>query len=118
MSPDTWARCRPWLLAALRPECGSEESLLADLALGRAQLWAGEAAALVTQCVDEAGGRSLHVWLAGGSLSEILKLRPGIEAWGRAHACVRVTLCGRPGWRRVLAPLGFEPMGDELMRRL
>ncbi len=111
-------RCRSWLLPALRPACGTEASLVEDLVAGRAHLWVGEAAALVTQCVDEPAGRTLHVWLAGGNLAEILNLKPGVEAWGRAQGCVRLTLCGRKGWRRVLGPLGFEVLGDELMRRL
>lgn len=118
MTPDIWARCRPWLLAALRPECGTEASLVADLTLGLAQLWVGEAAALVTQRVDGPDGPCLHVWLAGGDLTEILELKPGVEAWGRAQGCNRVTLSGRKGWRRVLAPHGFVTVGDELMRRL
>ena len=118
MTPDIWKRCRPWLLAALQPECGTETTLLADLEMGLAQLWVGEGAAMVTQCVDEAEGRVLHVWLAGGDLAEILRLKPGVEAWGRAHGCLSVTLSGRKGWARVLRHLGFEKVGDELVRRL
>jgi len=91
---------------------------MADLASGQAQLWVGETAAMVTQCVDEPAGRSLHVWLAGGDLAEILRLKPGVEAWGRAQGCSRVTLNGRKGWARVLRPLGFVIVGDELVRRL
>lgn len=73
---------------------------------------------MVTQCVEESNGRCLHVWLAGGDLRDILKLKPGVEAWGRAQGCSHVTLSGRKGWRRVLAPLGFEPVGEDLVRRL
>ena len=113
-----WERCRGWLLAALQPECGTEADLLEDVACGRAQLWAGERAALVTQCVDDPSGRCLHVWLAGGDLKDILMLKPGIEAWARGRGCERVTLDGRRGWARVLRAHGYTSNGIELERRL
>lgn len=114
----TWNRCRDWLLAALEPGCGDEASLLADLAAGRAQLWMGEAAALVTQCVVDGRGPCLHVWLAGGELEDILAMRPGVEAWARARGFERVTINGRRGWSRVLRRYGYAQVGDELVRRL
>lgn len=113
-----WDRCRGWLLAALEPGCGTEADLLADLAGGRAQLWAGDRAALVTQCVEEPLGRCLHVWLAGGDLKEIMMLKPGIEAWARGQGCVRVSLDGRRGWARVLRRHGYTDNEIELERRL
>ncbi len=113
-----WVRCRSWLLAALEPACGDEASLLADLASGRAHLWAGKAAALVTQCVVDDRGACLHVWLAGGDLDEILAMRPGVEAWARGRGCERVTINGRRGWTRVLGRYGYARVGGELERRL
>lgn len=113
-----WTRCRGWLLAALEPNCGSEQDILADLQAGRAQLWAGEASAMVTQCVADEQGPCLHVWLAGGNLADILRLKPGVEAWARALGCGRVTINGRKGWARVLRRSGYAVNGDELERRL
>jgi len=106
------------VLAALEPGCAREDELVAELTAGQAQLWAGARCALVTQCVRDPSGLSLHVWLAGGDLDEILALRPGLEAWGRAMGCTRLTLNGRKGWARVLRPHGFRPAGDDLERRL
>lgn len=113
-----WNRCRAWLLAALEPGCGSEQDVLADLQVGRAQLWPGEASAMVTRCVVDDRGPCLHVWLAGGDLVDILRLKPGIEAWARAQGCERVTINGRQGWARVLRRSGYVRVGDELERRL
>ncbi|WP_304171446.1 hypothetical protein [Phenylobacterium aquaticum] len=112
----SWSRWRAWLLPAL--EDGTEAELLADLRGGRAQLWAGERAAMVTQVADETAGRALHVWLAGGDLSDILALKPGVEAWGRAQGCDYVTINGRRGWARILRSDGFTRIGDELRKRL
>ena len=110
-----WQRCRPWVLAALEPGCATEAELFDDLVAGRAQLWAGERAAIVTQTVAEG---DLHVWLAGGDLGEILALRPGIEAWARGQGCVRITIDGRHGWARVLRGFGYVENATELERRL
>ena len=110
-----WSRYRTWLLPALQDDCpGGEAELLSHIASGRAQLWAGRGAALVTERVCDAGVHSLHVWLAGGELSEILALRPGIEAWARAQGCQFITIDGRPGWARVLRTHGYVGDGDLL----
>ncbi|MBC7168426.1 hypothetical protein [Phenylobacterium sp.] len=113
-----WRRARRWLLPALAPGDGGEVELLRELAAGRAQLWIGDQAAVVTQCVATAEGRSLHIWLAGGRLAGVLALREGVEAWARGQGCGAVTLEGRPGWARVLRPHGYAPQGRELRRSL
>lgn len=118
MSPQTWAACRDWLLPALRAEDGDEAALCAEIRSGRAQLWAGERAAVVSQCVEAPGGRSLHIWLAGGDLAGVLALQPGIEAWARGLGCAAITIEGRTGWRRVLRAHGYQPHGAILKRSL
>lgn len=105
-----------WLRPALVD--ATEAELLADLEAGRAQLWPGETAAVVTQCVADDRGRGLHVWLAGGDLAGVMALRPGIEAWGRAQGCGWITINGRLGWNRVLRRCGYEHDGAELKRKL
>lgn len=105
-----------WLRPAL--EETSEAELLDEIAAGRAQLWPGETAVIVTQCVAETGGRALHVWLAGGDLAGVMALKPGVEAWGRAQGCHYVTIDGRPGWSRVLRRLGYVQHEAGLKRML
>jgi hypothetical protein len=110
-----WAACRVWLTPAL--EDATEAEVLAELAAGRAQLWAGERGAMVTQLVT-GPEPFLHVWLGGGQLTELLRLRPGIEAWARAQGARAVRIHGRRGWRRALKAVGFAPLGDELRKVL
>lgn len=105
-----------WLTPALSD--ATEAELIAEIAAGRAQLWPGETAAMVTQCVVEPQGRALHVWLAGGDLAGIMALKPGVEAWGRAMGCQYVTIEGRAGWARVLRRSGYLPVGRLLKRML
>ncbi len=109
----TWIE---WLRPALID--ATETDLLEELGAGRAQLWLGETAAIVTQCVLNDRGRSLHVWLAGGDLDGVMALRPGVEAWGRGLGCAFLTIDGRAGWRRVLRRHGYVPDGSELKRML
>ena len=113
-----WARYRAWLLPALRDDCAGEAELLADILSGRAQLWAGEAAAMVTQRICEDGVHKLHVWLGGGDLRELLAMRPGIEAWARGQGCRHITIDGRTGWSRVLRRQGYATVGHQLERTL
>jgi len=118
VTPQTWAVCRDWLLPALQAEDGDEAALCAELHSGRAQLWAGEGAAVVSQCVEASAGRGLHIWLAGGNLAGVLALQPGIEAWARGLGCAAITIEGRAGWRRVLRAHGYQPHGAILKRSL
>ena len=65
-------------------------------------------------------GDITYVW-AGGCwqyLAAVLDLRPGLEAWARGAGCARITLDGRRGWARVLAPFGYRRAGHEIERRL
>lgn len=112
-------RCREWLFPAL--EIGAEntpEELLGELVSGRAQLWPGEASALVTQLIAGAKGRSIHAWLGGGKLSELIQLRPGVETWGRSMGAEWATIDGRKGWAKVFRRLGYAWDGEVLRKAL
>lgn len=115
-------RLADWLvwLAWLRPAMvdTTEHDLRQALCAGRAQIWPGESAAMVTEVVDEPDGRALHVWLAGGDLAGVMALKPGVEAWGRAMGCDYVSIEGRKGWARLLRADGFRLHGDELRKPL
>lgn len=117
MSP-AWRQARAWLLPALAPGDGGEAELIAELAVGDAQLWLGEQGAIVTQRIEEDGGPVLHVWLAGGRLAGVMALRAGIEAWARGQGCIAITIDGRAGWSRLLRSHGYAAQGGELRRRL
>jgi len=110
-----WERCAPWLAKAL--EHAKEHTLehvRACLLDGSAILWPGERSAIVTQVV----GGDLHFWLGGGNLRELMAMRPGIEAWGRAAGCRAATGKGRPGWERLMKRHGYAPHEGELRKLL
>lgn len=106
-----WTRARGYLLPAMVED--PEDEVVARLLNGTAQLWLGERCAMVTEVINDP--RTLHVWLAGGDLKEIVSLTPGIAAWGRMMGCTEATINGRRGWARVLKTHGFE--GEGVLRK-
>jgi hypothetical protein len=112
-------RCWPHLEPALAIYAETDRAgLLAQILSGRAQLWPGERSAVVTQCLLKDYGPTIHTWLAGGTLDELLGMRPGIEAFGRAMGCMWATGEGRKGWARVFRQAGYEPFGTALRKML
>jgi hypothetical protein len=114
-------RCWPWIEAALT-RCNvkhhSRESLLADLLAGRAQIWPAERGVIVSECFIDGEARVLRGWLGGGDLDDIVAMRPGMEAWGRAMGCTHAAIEGRKGWERVYRRFGYVRAGDELRKAL
>jgi hypothetical protein len=117
---DAWARCAPWLEAALAraPLTHTLDDVRAAVAEGRAQFWAFPRSAAVTEILDAPRSRTLNHWLVGGDLDEIVALQPHVERWAKANGCTRLMLGGRGGWARVLGPRGFSPAGLVLTKEL
>lgn len=92
--------------------------LEAELADGRSQIWIGEQCVMVTTLPREPEGLCLHVWLAAGDMADMLKIEPGIAAWGRAMGCSYASIVGRKGWDRILKAAGFHRVGQELRKSL
>lgn len=110
-----WERARQWIIPALTEE-DTETDVVVRLLEGSAQLWLGEASAMVTEVVREP--RSVHFWLGGGDMAELISLIPGIAAWGRMMGCRAITIEGRKGWDRVLKGRDFRRNGDLLRKAI
>lgn len=112
---DWWPRCRDWLTPAMVDT--TEAEVVQLLASDHAQLWPGDGAAMVVQLL--AGPpKGAHIWLAGGDMTGLLAMRPGLEAWARWQGCREISLNGRRGWQRVLAEHGYAPQGENLIKGL
>lgn len=94
------------------------DELLGEILAGRAQLWPGDGAFVVTQMMLTLQGPLIHAWIGGGILREMIALRPGIEAWGRSMGAQFATIDSRPGWERLYRPFGYERFGEVLRKRL
>jgi hypothetical protein len=116
-----WARCAPWLDAALA-EAGRTHALddvKAMVLRDDARFWAGRSSALVAAVEDDPGERRLLIWLAGGAREELEEeLLPKAEDWGRACGCRRVLIIGRPGWERALKTKGYAPLARVIAKDL
>lgn len=111
-----WEAAREWVMAAVVDPEDTETAIVERLLNGSAQLWLGEAGAMVTEIIeDDEGPRHIHVWLAGGSLPEVISFIPGIAAFARMMGCTEATVEGRKGWARALRPHGFS--GSRLLRK-
>jgi GNAT superfamily N-acetyltransferase len=109
---EAWARCRGYVEAALADAGGTHaiEDVACLIGAGRAHFWPGRRCAVVTEFYDYPRLRACNLWLLGGDLRELLRMRPAIEAWAQAQGCTRILGGGpRRGWARVLAPLGYRP---------
>jgi hypothetical protein len=118
---DEWARCAPWLDAALA-HAGRTHSLddvLALVVAGEARFWAGRACALVAALERDPGETRLLIWLAGGAREELEdELLPLAEAWGRDAGCHRALVIGRAGWERTLKGKGYAPLARLIAKEL
>lgn len=111
---EEWARCAPWLEAALARDGGhSLEEARAEAISGASLFWPGRRSAAITEMT-----RGLHVWAAGGDLGELLEMEAAASAWARANGFDRMSLTGRKGWDRVLAARGYRLAPRTLLREL
>ena len=106
-----YARFRPLFAEALDPRLYTIEHLDGLLHSGRAQIWFGEAAAIVTEVrTYPAGAAVIHGLVAAGDLDEIVgTLIPRAEAWARSIGCAMAIIESRPGWARALKRCGYAP---------
>lgn len=115
-----YARWRQALAGANDPAFWPIEAIDALLVEGRAQFWGTEKSALVTVVTTYPGGAVVIEVLAGtGSMADLIKrVRPKVEAWGRANGCTHIQIKGRLGWKRALKPHGFKHLQDILTKGL
>ena len=114
-----YSRFRPSFAEALDPRLHTIEHLDDLLFSGRAQIWFGDEAAIVTEIrTYPTGARVIHGLAAaaapdaqpGRAVAEIVEiLIPQAESWGRSIGCILAIIESRPAWARALKPHGYEP---------
>lgn len=103
-------RCRPWIEDALEYSGGTHlfDDIAESVKIGTMQLWPNERGCAVTEIVKYPRKKVLHVFLAGGELSQITDMFEAAKTFGRMQGCEALTLAGRRGWVRALSNLGFK----------
>jgi hypothetical protein len=109
-SAEAWQRCKPWIEAALPHTGGTHtiEDVERDIMSGRMALIPRERSAFVVELIAYPRLRALHIFLAGGDLSELKSFDPHMDRIARSLGCSRVTIAGRKGFARALKDLGFR----------
>ena len=87
---------------------------------GDGKLWATDKAAMVTRvCLYPGGAKVVRSLATAGDLKEILEtLTPQIEAWAKENGCTHSLVEGRDGWRKALAPFGYQHHQTILIKEL
>lgn len=88
------------------------------LANGDAWFAATDAAAVVFEIKTFPSGlRVLHFLVGAGDLTELVsRIRPQLEAWGKAQGCKGALMESRDGWTRALRPHGYEAFQTSLYK--
>jgi hypothetical protein len=84
------------------------EDVYESVMLGRMQLWENNDSMLITEIVVYPRKKTLHIFLASGTMDDVLDVLPSVEAWGRIQGCEAVTFAGRKGWLRVMTKRGYS----------
>jgi len=108
----------PWLERSLSEfswQRWTIESIVEELLKGNLQLWAAREQKVylfvVTEVVLEMTGKSVHVILGGGKLDRervVLRHIGTIEEWAKGIGANSLVVWGRLGWKKMLAPHGYE----------
>lgn len=112
--PPAWP---PHLEDALRgaleiAEGHTQHTIEHALAEGQMQLWDAPHSFCLTELrVSPNGRKTVHLFLAGGTLEELEPLYPIIEGWAKSQGAVKMTMLGRTGWERTffVTQEGFRP---------
>ena len=113
-------RCKIWIENALA--YSGDTHSFDDIALGvlchRYQLWPLKNSCAVTEFITYPRQKHFHVFLAGGTLNEILELNEPFAQFARANNCTAMTIAGRPGWEKILDKLGWDYQFTTLKREI
>lgn len=117
---DDLARCRGWIEAALKHTDGTHtfDDIAAGCYVGRFSLLAKPDGCAVLEVQIFPRKRVLNVFLLGGDLQGVLSHEGELTEMAREAGASEITMTGRSGWERVLAPYGWAKEHVTLKRVL
>lgn len=116
---NQWSRFRPMFAEAMGSGFWTVEDLEQKIASRRAFFFPGKDSAIVATVESYPGGeRVMQGTWAVGAVEEVVAMIPGVEAVARMMGCTSMLVEGRAAWRKVLAPLGYEPWSITLRKAL
>lgn len=118
---SSWDDVRPLIQKALDADEAdmTAEDVVQMILDGEAQLWGDKKNGVVTTIQFHEGRKLMMLWLCWGDINGVVDLHQGMEVWAKIRECAAMACIPfRPAWRRVLAPLGYEPVGYWLEREI
>lgn len=115
-----FVRCIPWLQAALDAGGNTHtiEDLFRSISVGRMQFWPAPRGCAVTEIVVYPRRKTLHIFLAGGEMDQIVDMDGSAAEFARANGCDGMSICGRRGWVRVLKDNGWKETMTTLVKEI
>jgi choline dehydrogenase-like flavoprotein len=108
--------CEKYISDALEYCNGTHElqDVADQISKGELQLWPARETALVSQLITYPKRKSIHIFLAGGNIDELINMEESVFSWARSQGCDMLTFSGRIGWSRSkLKNRGYKP--DHMM---
>ena len=99
---EKFKECEKFIADALE-YCNGTHDLqdVADqIARGELQLWPANETALVSQIITYPKRKSIHIFLAGGNIDELINMEESVFTWAKMQGCDMLTFSGRLGWSR------------------
>ncbi len=113
---DDWAKAKAYIEAAIEEAKGTHT--IDDVALlvgaGHFRIWIGKNFAMLTEFNVFPRMKALHVFAAGGDLTELQSMEAELLKYAQDNGCSRITAAGRSGWLRALP--GCQKMGLSMYR--
>jgi hypothetical protein len=111
---------RPMIEAALRyaAETYAYDDVVNAVQTGEMFFWPAQESFLVTEVAQFPRKRTLHIFLAGGKLSEVKSMDESLVAYANFLDCDAISLSGRPGWEKALGDLGYKKIHTTLGKTL
>lgn len=99
-------------------ETYSYEDVVNAVQSGEMFFWPADESFLITEVAQFPRKRTLHVFLAGGKLSEIKAMDESIVAYAEILECDAISLSGRAGWEKALGDLGYKKIHTTLGKNI
>lgn len=114
----SWADWRGEIAKACDGSHFTIEGVEANLATGLWHLLTQPACCYVTEVQTYSAVTTCTIWFAAGDIEALKTGLTDVEEWGRIQGCKEMLIEGPMGWKRALAPLGYEPWSITLRKGL
>ena len=85
---------------------------------GTFQFWPGDKSAIITEVQIYPQKKTMHIFLAGGDLNELLEMEKSVRAFAKTIGCNSMSISGRRGWLRIFERDGWQEVCTTIAKEL